>query len=232
MTINTPARSHFERVTAALAAAAAAPSQTMAGATPYELMLAKLAADRRALKGVQSVARKVELKRKLLPEYADYVAGVLSAGRGAQDDVLVTVMVWRIDAGDFEGALTIASYALTYGLTLPDQFERSLASVVAEQFADAALSAFMDGGTFDAARLERVDELTREADMHDQVRAKLYKALGYAVQDSAPPCALDYLRRALSLNDRVGVKKDIDRLSKLIEANGRVDDSASGTDGM
>jgi hypothetical protein len=160
--------------------------------------------------------------------YSDYVAGVLGAGRGAQDDVLTTILVWRIDAGDFDGALAIASYALTHGLTLPDQFDRSLASVVAEQFADAALSTFMDGGTFDAARLERVDELTHGTDMHDQVRAKLYKALGYSVQDSAPLDALDYLRRALSLNDRVGVKKDIDRLSKLIDADGHPNEGATG----
>ncbi|KVU21718.1 terminase endonuclease subunit [Burkholderia ubonensis] len=229
MTINTPARAHFARVTAASAAAAAAPGQTMAGATPYELMLAKLAADRRALKGVQSVARKVELKRKLLPEYADYVAGVLNGGRGAQDDVLVTVMVWRIDAGDFDGALVIAEYALTHGLSLPDQFERSLASVVAEQFADEALAAFLDGGKFDTVNLELVDCLTIDADIHDQVRAKLYKALGYAFQETDPPRALAYLRRALSLNDRVGVKKDIERLTKQLEAACRQDDRTDGT---
>lgn len=229
MTITTPARAHFARVTAADAAAAAAPGQTMAGATPYELMLAKLAADRRALKGVRSVSRKVELKRKLLPEYVDYVAGALSGGRGAQDDVLVMVMIWRIDAQDFDGALEIASYALAHRLSLPEQFERSLASVVAEQFADAALSAFMDGGSFDAASLERAGELTRDADMHDQVRAKLYKALGYAWQGADPPRALEYLRRALSLNDRVGVKKDIDRLSKLVDAAARHVDGDTGT---
>ncbi|MCB4346246.1 hypothetical protein LA345_20305 [Burkholderia vietnamiensis] len=83
--------------------------------------------------------------------------------------------------------------------------------------------------TVDAASLELVDELTAEADMHDQVRAKLCKALGYAVQEADPPRALDYLRRALSLNDRVGVKKDIDRLSKLIEATGRPGDGTEGT---
>lgn len=229
MTIITPARSHFARVTAARAAAAAAPGQTMVGATPYELMLAKLAADRRALKGVQSVTRKIELKRKLLPEYADYIAGVLCGGRGAQDDVLVTAMVWRIDIGDFDGALDIARYALAHGLSLPDQFERSLACLVAEQFADAALSTYMDGRTFDAARLELVNSLTADADMHDQVRAKLYKALGYALEEPDPTRALEYLRRALSLNDRVGVKKDIDRLSKLVEATSRPSVGTTGT---
>ncbi|GAB5098700.1 phage terminase small subunit [Caballeronia sp. HLA56] len=220
MTMSTPARSHFARATAARAAAASTPGQSMAGATPYELMLIKLATDRRALKGVQSVARKIELKRKLLPEYDDYVAGVLDAGRGAQDDVLVTVMIWRIDVGDYEGALAIASYAVEHSLALPDYFERSLASLLAEQFADAALAAFMDDQSFPFSPLERIDQLTADADMHDQVRAKLYKALGYAIEQVDASRALDYLRRAVSLNDRVGAKKDIDRLTKSIETAG------------
>jgi hypothetical protein len=224
--MKSPAQIHFERVSAARAAADAEPGATMAGAGHYELMLAKLAADRRTLKGIQSIARKIEVKRRLLPEYAEYVEGVLESGRGAQDDVLVTVMVWRIDTGDFAGALWIAEYALRHSLTLPDQFERSLSSVVAEQFADAALSAFADDGTFDAGQLALVADLTQSADMHDQVRAKLYKALGYAVQDTAPNRALAYLRDALALNARVGVKKDIDRLEKLVAAAGRQDDGS------
>ncbi|THJ56758.1 terminase [Burkholderia sp. LS-044] len=229
MTIKTPARIHFERVSAARAAAAAAPGETMAGATPYELMLRKLAIDRRALKGVQSVTRKIEQKRKLLPEYADYVAGVLAGGRGAQDDVLVTIMVWRIDAGDYDGALAIATYALKHGLVMPDQFDRSLASVVAEQFADAALQSFMEDGSFNAASLETIAELTEQGDMHDQIRAKLYRALGYVVQEDEPVRALEYLRRALKYNERVGVKKDIDRLTKQVEASGRQGDGTDGT---
>ena len=87
----------------------------------------------------------------------------------------------------------------------------------------------MDGASFDATRLERVDELTRDADMHDQVRAKLYKALGYALQDADSPRALEYLRRALSLNDRVGVKKDIDRLTKQADAMARPGGGDTGT---
>ncbi|RKU01832.1 terminase [Burkholderia sp. Nafp2/4-1b] len=227
--IRTPARAHFARIAAAQAAAAADPGQTMAGATPYELMLAKLATDRRALKGVQSVIRKAALKRTLLPEYADYVAGVLERGRGAQDDVLVTVMVWRIDTGDYDGALAIATYALTHGLTLPDVFERTLATLVAELFAEAALCAFLDGGTFDAACLEQVDALTGEADMPDPVRAKLLKALGYALQAHDVPRALACLRRAVVLNDRVGVKKDIERLTKQLEASGPPEDRPDET---
>ncbi|MDE1010739.1 MAG: phage terminase small subunit [Paraburkholderia fungorum] len=211
--MTSPAQRHYERVSAELAAASAAPGGSLAGASAYELMLAKLATDRRRLKAIQSIERKIDVKRaELLPEYVDYVAGALRGGRGAQDDVLTTVMIWRIDAGDFAGALDIARYALAHRMTLPDQYDRPLATAIAEEFAQAALAAFKLGETFDASQLAEVMTLTESADMHDQVRAKLHKALGKALQDSDSISALDHLRRALQLDERAGVKQDIARL--------------------
>lgn len=211
--MKSPAQRHYERVSAELAAASAAPGGSLAGASAYELMLAKLATDRRRLKAIQSIERKIDVKRaELLPEYVDYVAGALRGGRGAQDDVLTTVMIWRIDAGDFAGALDIARYALAHRMTLPDQYDRPLATAIAEEFAQAALAAFKLGETFDASQLAEVMTLTESADMHDQVRAKLHKALGKALQDSDSISALDHLRRALQLDERAGVKQDIARL--------------------
>jgi hypothetical protein len=205
--MKSPAQRHFERASAAAAAATGAPGESLAGASRYELMLAKLATDRRRLKQLQSVERKVAVKREVLPEYADYVAGALEGGRGAQDDVLVTVMVWRIDVGDYDGALAIAVYALQHRLTLPDQYEAALIALKAE------------GGKFDVDRLLQVATLTEASDMPDQVRAKLHKAIGYALQDD-PATALPYLRRAVELDDRVGAKKDIERLEKALKAAG------------
>ena len=81
--------------------AAAGRADSMAGRTVYEQQLAQLLQDRLRLKQVQSTQAKAELKRQLLGVYADYVSGVLKGGNGAQDEVLVTVMIWRIDAGEF-----------------------------------------------------------------------------------------------------------------------------------
>ncbi|MBN4688500.1 terminase, partial [Escherichia coli] len=114
-------------------------------ANAYELMLAKLAEDRRRLKEVQSIERKIEIKRQILPDYAPWVQGALEAGRGGQDAVLMTVMVWRIDVGDFAGALDIAAYALRHGLVLPDQYQRDAATLIAEEIADQALASFSAG---------------------------------------------------------------------------------------
>lgn len=221
--MTSPARAHFHRVSAALAAAAAAPGGSLAGASRYELMLAKLASDRARLHSVKSIERKAAIKREVLPEYADYVTGSLEGGRGAQDDVLTTIMLWRIDAGDYAGALPIAEYALTHRMTLPDSFDRSTATVVAEEFAEQAIIALKASKPFDVEQLKHVADLTESHDMPDQVRAKLYKAIGLAMQDQ-PEIALHYLNRALQLHDRVGVKLDIDRLQK------QLGNSATGSD--
>nr|WP_239831335.1 phage terminase small subunit [Yersinia enterocolitica] len=88
-------------------------------------MLLKLNEDKRKLKQVRSQERKAELKRQLLPDYLPWVSGVLSEGKGAQDAIVMTIMIWRLDAGDIPGALDIARYALRYQLVPTDRFTRS-----------------------------------------------------------------------------------------------------------
>lgn len=51
-------------------------------------------------------------------------------------------MIWRIDAGDYTGALDIARHAIKHGWVLPQRFNRTCGTAVAEEFADAAMRAF------------------------------------------------------------------------------------------
>ncbi|MGE6776348.1 phage terminase small subunit [Vreelandella titanicae] len=219
--MTSPARRHYERVSAALAAADAGESPMQGEA--FELMQAALFEDYRRLKATQSIERKIEIKREILPNYAEYVAGVLEAGQGAQDDVLMRVMLWRIDAGDLAGAIAIAKYAIKHGLTPPDQFERGTAAIIAEEVADQALKQLDEEGADTTALLGHlidVELLTRDADMHDQIRAKLHKALGYACRATGQlEDAQVNLERALALNDRIGVKKDLERLERELKQN-------------
>ncbi|WP_435605895.1 phage terminase small subunit [Pseudomonas knackmussii] len=174
--------------------------------------------DRLRLSNIQSTENKAALKRELLPAYAPYVEGVLSAGQGAQDDVLVTVMLWRIDAGDYPGALEVAAYVLKHGLAMPDRFERTTGCLIAEEIAEAARKAHKVGEPFDLDILHRTAELTAEQDMPDEVRAKLCMALGRATLaglDQANPgkpgqiaAGIDLLTRAIELHDHCGAKTD------------------------
>jgi len=214
----TIARRHYQRTIAA-AAGANDPSASVppAYSNQYELMLAQLAEHRRVLHGIQSIERKAEAKRKMLPEYTAWVSGALEGDSGRQDDVLMTIMVWAIDVGDYTTATLIAAYALKHGLTMPDQYKRDAATLVAEEIADAALA---PGGAVGGDVLSELSDLTADHDMPDEVRAKLNKAIGLALESTAPQVALEHLNRALALNDRVGAKKDIERIERTIKKAG------------
>lgn len=222
----TPAHAHFMRVSAAVASAAAAADNPLENATGYELMLAKLAEDRRRLKEIQSMEAKADVKREVLPEYAPWVDGVLTSGSGAQDEVLMSVMVWRIDAGDYAGALDIAAYAIAHKLVMPDRYQRTTGTVIAEEVADAAKRARDGKASFDTAILQCTLTLTESADMPDQVRAKLHKELGLALAETDKAVALMHLQRATQLHDKVGVKKEIEKLERELKNLGAATGSA------
>lgn len=202
-------------------------------ATALAQVLLQLQEDRRRLKGLQSVEAKVKLKRDLVGKYDAWVAGILDAsastGQGIQDEVLATALMWRLDIGDYAAALPLAEYVLRFGLVLPDHIARQPAVYVAEEVAEAALRNLAANEPFPADVIDQVGRLTQSFDMPDQVRAKLHKAAGLelitrldAIGESgvagaklhAASEALNHLRRALQLDDKVGVKKQIERLER------------------
>lgn len=213
-----PARRHQMRQQAVEASQQLA-TNPLRHANGYELMLLKLNEDKRQLKKVRSVERKAEMKRLMLPGYLPWVAGVLESGKGAQDAILMTVMVWRLDAGDVPGALEIARYALLHGLVPTDTYKRnSTAYLLAEEVADTATRAWTAKAGVDVAPLLATLELTKSEDMPDEVRAKLHKITGYVLRDTGRALdAMEHLKRALQLHQGSGVKKDIERLATQLK---------------
>lgn len=190
----------------------------------FDLHYASMMEDVRALHDIQSVQGKIERKRELLPKYEDYVAGVLEADTGQQDDVIMNIMVWYLDTGQLEKGLAIAEYAQKHGLETPDRYQRSTAALVSEEVAAFVLKERGEGE--DPA--EYLAQVSRalinfgEADMHDQIKAKLYKAHGYLLRESEQlERALESLKKALELNERVGVKMDIQALEKQLKNSGQ-----------
>lgn len=213
--MTSPARRHVVRQSAI--DASRRESDPAQHANGYELMLLKLYDDKRKLKQVRSQERKAELKRQLLPAYAPWVAGVLAEGNGAQDAILMTIMVWRLDAGDIPGALEIARYALRYRLAMPEGFNRPTPYLIAEDVAESAARAHTAGEPVSIDLLLQTLELTDGEDMPDQVRAKLHKIIGYVLREAGrAERALNHLKRALQLHSGCGVKKDIERLEREI----------------
>lgn len=221
----------------ALAEASATAPRTVAldldTGTPEERATAqvnlRLQVDLRRLRDIQSIEKKIDAKREMLPHYAAWVEGLVAAGVAVEEDVLPTVMIWRIDTGDFEGALVLVEHVLTHNVPLPARYERTAAALITEEIATAALKAQQAGQIFPFDILARVDMLTESTDMHDQIRAKLKKAIGVEQMRDAldgagnsvtkplvAALALETLRRAQQLDERVGVKDRIKRLEKLL----------------
>lgn len=238
------ARAHMQRILAASISGGShrpgtpvAPEISGSRAVAYAQIRTQLADHKRSLKALQSVERKIELKRTLLPEYDAWIGGVFDAerdtGQGVQDEVFTTTMLWRIDVGDFGHALEMAAYAMRWQLAMPEHIQRDLPTLVTEEISEAAIRAFGADEPFPGKILMDVAALTNASDMHDQVRAKLYKALGLEiarrVDDGDDGVAggvrarleagLAHLRRAVALNPKAGVKKDIERLERALKAH-------------
>lgn len=237
------ARKHFERMKAEreAAAAASAPARaaaetvggdtvTAAGMPLADRMLITLRGHKAALKGIQSRQKKIEAKIGFLPDYVPYVDGILAADNGGQDTVLVTVMLWRIDAGQYEAAMQIASYAIRHDLAMPEGFARDLPTTLLEELAEKGL----EGGDTSPELRDALDmalALTEDLDMHDEVRAKALKALGGLLQESDPGRAVEVWTNALQLDAKCGVKTQLERLKKQISAADAASGSAGGDAG-
>lgn len=226
---------------------AASRPETGPEATEYELLMQQLGNDMRQLSDIRSQELKIEAKRSMVGNYADHVAGALHAadatGKAVQDEVLVTMMIWNFDIGAWDYALLLAEHVLRYRLTLPDRFKRSAATMIAEEVAEGAFAAFRSEQDFPLNILQRALGMTEGHDMPDQVQAKLNKALALQLLRAASAAeakgdgpaggptsgrrhALAHFQRALSLDSKVGVKKDIERLTAQLNKAARTDDDS------
>ena len=185
----------------------------------YRMLQLKLREDKQALKSKQSIQAKIELKRNLVGHYDEWINANLSAGKGDQDNLLTTLMLWHIDIGNFGPALDIAEYAMKHDLKMPDAHQRTLATVVAEEIADTTkkLATSNEINSEQVAQVLRASTITADADMPDQVRAKLSRQVGELTEAVNPVFALDNYKNALRFDANSGVKGSIKRLEKQLK---------------
>ncbi|MFQ1432447.1 phage terminase small subunit [Klebsiella pneumoniae] len=236
----TPAQRHFQRVMAERHGKTDEQSDT--ARTAHEQIMHRLRMDQSALKRVQSDQAKAAMKRQLLPHYEGWIEGTLDGDSGRQDEVIVTLMVWAVDAGDYVLAARIGRYVVTHGLLMPDRFNRTAATVLVDEICDPILVQVKADDTTDVTPyltvLDDVADFTSDSDMPDVVRAKLCKARAFALRNGTTEeqtTALALLRQALTLDAGAGVKKEIERLARVVKkaaaaAGAGGDDSTDGGD--
>ena len=234
----TPAQKHFQRVMAERHGKTDEQSDT--ARTAHEQIMHRLRMDQSALRRVQSDQAKAAMKRQLLPHYEGWIEGTLDGDSGRQDEVIVTLMVWAIDAGDYALASRIGRYVVAHSLLMPDRFNRTAATVLVDEICDPILVQVKADDTTDVTPylsvLDDVADFTAGSDMPDVVRAKLCKARAFALRNGTTEeqtTALALLRQALTLDAGAGVKKEIERLARVVKkaAAGAGADGGSDADG-
>ena len=216
-----PARRHRLN---ALAAKDAAKAETEFGgvrqdASVYQLQLTELKNDQIVLRGIASEIERAKAKAEVIPKHMPYVNGVITSDAQIEsDDVVTTIMLWCLDVGEYTEGLRIAEYALKHNLKMPDAFSRSTAAIVAEEIGNAARIKFKAGETFDLAVLEQANNLTATFDIHDEIRAKLYLAIGRSfIQLERYEPAVQFLTLAIKRNENCGGKTDLQKAGKLLK---------------
>ncbi|MCR3881040.1 phage terminase small subunit [Klebsiella quasipneumoniae] len=238
----TPAQKHFQRVMAERHGKTDEQSDT--ARTAHEQIMHRLRMDQSALKRVQSDQAKAAMKRQLLPHYEGWIEGTLDGDSGRQDEVIVTLMVWAIDAGNYALAVRIGRYVVAHGLLMPDRFNRTAATVLVDEICDLILVQVKADDATDItpylAMLDEVADFTAGSDMPDVVRAKLCKARAFALRNGTTEeqtTALALLRQALTLDAGAGVKKEIERLARavkkaVVQTGAEGADSTGGSDSV
>lgn len=196
----------------------------------YAALKVRLHDQLRQLQDVDSHEARIPMKATFAKDYASWVDGVIAADAPVQDEIVGTCLVWAIDTGDFERAVDLGEFIMRHGLAMPERYKRAPACFLREDIAEIENQ---EPGSVDLKLLARIDELTQGADMPDPAKAKLHKALGRSWRakadafdpsdDSAPAGgkaafvdeALGQLRRALQLDKKAGVKKDIEQLERV-----------------
>ncbi|MCT8345578.1 terminase [Photorhabdus kleinii] len=218
----TPAQQHWQQVMASRRGDETMSSEAL---TAYEQILHRLRIDQSRLSDLQGTERKIDYKREVIAHYDSWVDGVLAAGTGQADEVLIHVMIWSMDIGNYARALTLAEYVIRHNLPLPDHYRRTVGPLLVDEICDKALTIFSACSEsvepVPLAILERLAELVESLDMPNQVRAKLFKTVAYTLRLSKQRAdkerALFLMQQALLLFANIGVKKDIETLTRELK---------------
>lgn len=213
-------RQHFDQ---SIAAAAATDNIDLNALTVYQRLYKSLKDDKAILKNIASIKDKIKAKSAMIPNYSDWIQGVIDTGRAAEDDqVTPTLLVWMIDTGALDQAMPLAQLAIETQMASTDEYSRTMPEIIIEQMAEQ-ISAGSDISLPNLQNL--IDWVTAKSDgglhinnMPDQIRAKLLKAAGERAEEQEEiEHAIALYEQAIAYNERCGVKKRLDALKKQLE---------------
>jgi len=188
-------------------------NQQMAG---LSLALSQLA-------GLNSKSARAQLKRdELLPQFLPYLERYREAGQDYDNPVLTRVVIWLFDINDLDAALEWGFYAIERKQAMPDDFNRDVATFMADQVIDWAEQQHKAGHSIEPYFSRVFEKVVNEWHLFERISARYYKLAGLVLMNSEQRAeqehALEYFRRATELHPKIGVGTRIAQLEKKLDS--------------
>lgn len=197
----------------------------------HQLVVTSLEQDAQRLQGL-TLEEKGEMKRdELLPRYRPVVDAYLAACEDGEEPyrnpVLVQVMIWLFDLGEIQPALDLAKVAHEQHQPMPERFNRSLETYVADALREWAENQQAEGDPIEPYFSDTFDRIRSEQwQVNPAALMKLHKLAGQECQKrEALEDALAHYKTAVKLDPkRSKVKTVIARLEKQLASKAPADE--------
>lgn len=195
---------------------------TVADYSQFEVLTSSLNNDVAALANTPTGERD-EVRKTFLARYLPHVEEYVKSAEVYANSILVMVMMWFFDNRDIANALKYALVAIEQGQKMPQQFNRNLATFVADAVLDWSDRELKKGHAIDPY-FSQVHNLLDDWPVPEVVHMKFNKMAGtVALDDERYADAVKYLQKANEYgtsNNPAKVKTKLDKaLAELEKQN-------------
>lgn len=199
------------------------------GGADYQLALANLEQDKKALKG-KSLTEKLAYKREAAPRYLDFLTAYINSGRRYYNEVLVTIGLWFLDIDEPAKGLTFLEVAINQQQPAPKGFSRTLEEILSGSVMDWAdkenkakrnASPYMErvaqavfDGRYTLGSLKVISGIYRQA------------AINFELADDLDNALVWYQRCKDANPEKHGIKTRLEKLQARIAKRDKVPDQA------
>ncbi|WP_419174413.1 phage terminase small subunit [Desulfosediminicola sp.] len=211
------------------AVVASMPSSTIARQQTFAKMQAEMDGDLKSLKLIQSVKEKERVKKEnLVPKYMPFADSLIAAAQ--THPILGILLVWLFDIKDIPNAVRVALFCIEHAIPMPEWFKRDLPTFLCDVILEWA-EAEVEAGRSVEPYFSQVYELTKELDMPDQVRAKIFRLQGLIAYEKG-----DYATAVVTLQEAAdfgaSVKTILGKARKKLEAQANTDGAQDPADAV
>ena len=172
--------------------------------------------DEQSLKSIPDHAERDKRKPALLNKYREYLTEYMAAKETHDNNVLFYCLVWACDCEQWDWAIELCDYATKTKQT-NTVFRRGHEDVCSDAVLVIAYLLFKTAEKLPDCFMTVFDRMTTKAWTIDNItQSKFYKLMGDALDSTEPNKALSYFKAAHELNETIGVKGRINRLTDLL----------------